>query len=101
MLVDDNGTRWGTAAELAQHLGGGVTIAAIRNWARRDGLTSARMTDDDGRPEVRYALDQAAAIDRAKRHAKRGRTRTNLTRTGFIDHTATKHDSARITATAA
>ncbi len=94
MLIDQHGIRWGTAAELAQHLGHGVTAAAIRNWARRDGLTSARMTDDDGRPQVRYPLDQAAAIDRAKRHAKRGRSRTNLTQTPVIDHTASKHHSA-------
>ena len=63
MIRGDDGQRYGTAAEVAKALG--VTEAAVRNWARRDGLPAVRMTDDAGRPEVRYPLDQAAEIGRA------------------------------------
>jgi hypothetical protein len=48
----------------------------VRNWAARDGLRKARMVDGLGRPQVRYPLLEAAQIERAKRDASRGRTRT-------------------------
>jgi len=73
IIVD--GDRWGTAAEIAAHIGHGVTPATVRSWAARDGLASVRMTDDDGRPQVRYLLDQAQRIDRQKRHGRLGRPR--------------------------
>jgi hypothetical protein len=69
------GVRWGTAAEIANYLGHGVTPAAVRSWAARDGLPAARMADGNGRPQVRYPLPEAARIDAAKRHAQRGRKR--------------------------
>jgi hypothetical protein len=75
MLTDGAGIRWGTAAEIAAHLGRGVTAAMVRNWAARDGLRKARMPDSLGRPQVRYPLLEAARIELSKRDAKRGRTR--------------------------
>lgn len=69
------GERWATAAEVAEHLGGGVTTAMVRSWARRDGLASVRVADDCGRPQVRYLLSQAAAVDLSKRRSGRGRRR--------------------------
>jgi hypothetical protein len=52
-----------------------VTVHMVDNWARFDGLRKVRMADDDGRPQVRYPLIEAALIDKAKRDTKRGRTR--------------------------
>lgn len=75
-MIGDGGVQWGTAAEIAEQLGGGVTAAMVRNWAARDGLPRARMRDRVGRPQVRYPLHVAARIDREKRHSKRGRART-------------------------
>lgn len=75
MLTDDNGQRWATAAQIAAHLGHGVTPATVRSWAARDGLPTARMTDAQGRPQVRYPVQAAAAIEVAKRRAARGRQR--------------------------
>ncbi|MFI7547227.1 hypothetical protein [Actinoplanes sp. NPDC049599] len=74
MIVVD-GVRWGTAAEIAVQLGHGVTAAAVRSWAARDGLLAVRTRDGAGRPQVRYPLPEAARIDAAKRHAGRGRPR--------------------------
>ncbi len=74
-MIRIEGEWWGTAAQVADHLGGGVTAAMLRNWAARDGLPKVRSVDRDGRPQVRYPLAHAARIDREKRHAKRGRSR--------------------------
>lgn len=79
MIVDDDGTTWGTAAEIAAHLGHGVTAAAVRRWADRDHLPRAATTDDAGRRQVRYPLGEATRIELAKRHARRGRHRRCLT----------------------
>lgn len=76
MIVDDAGVRWGTAAEIAEQLGQGVTVHAVRWWARNDDLPCVRTTDGNGRPQVLYPLLDAARIDREKRKRKRGRTRT-------------------------
>jgi hypothetical protein len=75
VIVAPDGSRWGTAAEIAAHLGHGVTEAVVRSWVRRDGLPAARMADDDGRPQVRYPFVHAARIDARKRHGQRGRPR--------------------------
>ena len=80
MIQTPDGRWWGTAAELAAHLTtpeDTVTDSMIRNWARRDGLTKTRIADASGRPQVRYPLDQAAAIEAAKRRSQRGRPRVS------------------------
>ncbi|MDR7278922.1 hypothetical protein [Catenuloplanes atrovinosus] len=69
------GEEWGTAAEVANRLGDDVTVAMIRNWSRRDGLSSATVTGANGRPAVHYPLRIAAEIERAKRQGGRGRRR--------------------------
>lgn len=97
MITDPDGTEWGTAAEIATRLGGGVTHARVRQWARYDGLRQAQMTDDNGRRQVRYPYLDAAEIDRKKRQSGRGRRRL-LDASRTIDHTASKHNSARRTA---
>jgi len=80
VIQTPDGRWWGTAAELAAHLTtpeDKVTDSMIRNWARRDGLEAARTTDHIGRPQVRYPLDQAAALEAAKRRSSRGRPRVS------------------------
>jgi hypothetical protein len=74
-VIQVAGEWWATAAEVAEHIGHGVTVAGVRRWAERDGLTAVRSTDGNGRPQVRYLLGQAVWIDRAKRHARQGRPR--------------------------
>lgn len=76
-MIHVAGESWGTAAEVAEHIGQGVTAAAVRRWADpdRDGLASVRTQDGAGRPQVLYLLGQAVRIDRAKRHGGRGRHR--------------------------
>lgn len=74
-MIDVAGERWCTAAEVADHLGGGVTTAMVRWWGRHAGLVSVRAVDGHGRPQVLYLLSQAAAIDLAKRRSGRGRRR--------------------------
>ncbi|MFI6266146.1 hypothetical protein [Micromonospora sp. NPDC051006] len=65
-MIWRDGTYWGTADQLAAALGPDVTVHMIRNWRRRDGLTTI----------AGYSpLDQAAEIEAAKRHATRGRPR--------------------------
>jgi len=80
VIQTPDGRFWGTAAELAKHLTtteDTVTDSMIRNWARRDGLTKKRIADASGRPQVLYRLDQAAAIEAAKRRSSRGRPRVS------------------------
>ncbi|BEL07844.1 hypothetical protein Q0Z83_060350 [Actinoplanes sichuanensis] len=74
-MIEVAGEWWGTADEVAGHIGQGVTADAVRWWSRYDGLTKARTTDDHGRPQVRYPLSQAIRIDAAKRAGSRGRKR--------------------------
>lgn len=74
-MIEVDGRKWGTVAEIATALGPDVTPTMVRNWARRDGLSRVRLVDEDGRPEVRYPYDQAAAIEAAKRLGGRGRPR--------------------------
>lgn len=64
------GRYWGTAAELAEHLGSDVTERMIFNWRRRDGLECHHI----GRT-VYSPLDQAAEIEAQKRRSGRGRAR--------------------------
>ncbi|BAL85479.1 hypothetical protein AMIS_2590 [Actinoplanes missouriensis 431] len=61
ILVD--GELWGTAREIADQLGHGVTIRAVRYWASDQGLRKARIADGHGRPQVRYPLGQASRIE--------------------------------------
>lgn len=74
-MIQAAGEWWATAAEVAEHIGHGVTAEAVRWWGRHDGLASVRMTDDNGRPQVRYLLGQAISIDVVKRSQGRGRKR--------------------------
>lgn len=74
-MIQVAGECWATAAEVADHIGHGVTIDAVRWWARHEGLAKVRAADANGRPQVRYRLDQAIRIDAAKRRAGRGRRR--------------------------
>lgn len=74
-MIEVAGEWWATAAEVAEHIGNGVTVAAVRRWASRDGLVAVRSVNEAGRPEVRYLLGQAVLIDRAKRNSGRGRYR--------------------------
>jgi hypothetical protein len=69
-VIDVDGVAYGRAAEIAARLGGDVTPAMVRNWARRDGLAEHRV----GR-NVYFRLDQAAAVERDKRQSTRGRPR--------------------------
>lgn len=47
-MINLDGVRWGTAAEIAVQLGHGVTAAAVRSWAARDGLPAVRTRDEAG-----------------------------------------------------
>lgn len=69
-MIEIEGERYGTAAEIADALGPDVTTGMVRNWARRDGLPCVRR----GR-EVWYPLAAAAAIEVSKRTSPRGRPR--------------------------
>jgi hypothetical protein len=74
-MIQVAGEWWGTAREVAEHIGNGLTEDAVRWWGRNDGLAMARMADERGRPQVRYLLGQAIRIDVAKRAERRGRPR--------------------------
>jgi hypothetical protein len=74
-VIEVAGELWATAAEVAGHIGNGLTAAGVRRWAERDGLTAVRSADGYGRPQVRYPLGQAVLIERTKRQARRGRPR--------------------------
>jgi hypothetical protein len=75
VVIKVDGEEWGTAREIAGQLGHGVTEAAVRKWATRDGLSSARVRRDDGRAEVRFPLVATSRIDRSKKLSGRGRRR--------------------------
>ncbi|MEU8821817.1 hypothetical protein [Actinoplanes sp. NPDC048796] len=74
-MMEVAGEHWGTAAEVAEHIGQGVTEDNVRRWAERYGLISVTMKDEKGRKQVRYLLGQAVRIDKAKRDEARGRPR--------------------------
>jgi hypothetical protein len=65
-----DGREYGTTAEIVAMLGPDITAETIRNWRRRDGLTSYRVGS-----VVYSPLAEAAAIERAKRVSGRGRPR--------------------------
>uniref|UniRef100_A8M001 Uncharacterized protein n=1 Tax=Salinispora arenicola (strain CNS-205) TaxID=391037 RepID=A8M001_SALAI len=71
-LIERDGRHYGTAAQIAHHLGylGDVSEAMVVNWRRRDGLTCYRFARS-----VYHALDDAATIERNKRLSNRGRAR--------------------------
>ncbi|HEX5543630.1 MAG TPA: hypothetical protein VFX60_19105 [Micromonospora sp.] len=75
MIVDDAGREWDTGANIAHRLGGGVTASMVRDWARHQGLTRRRITDDAGRPRVVYVVEEAAVINRDVQARGRGRGR--------------------------
>ncbi|QDY11400.1 hypothetical protein FJK98_02385 [Micromonospora sp. HM134] len=74
-MIPHDGDHWGTATQIARRLGPDVTPAMLRNWATRDGLPKARMTDPHGRPQVRYPLAKATDIEATKYLSGRGRKR--------------------------
>ena len=69
------GEWWGTAQEVSDHIGHGVTEDMVRWWGRNDGLARVRMVDGQGRPQVRYLVSQAVRIEVAKTARQRGRKR--------------------------
>ncbi len=75
-MIQVAGQWWGTAAEVAEQIGHGLTEDNVRRWAARHDLDSFRVKGTDGRRQVWYSLGQAVAIDRQKRHAGRGRRRS-------------------------
>jgi hypothetical protein len=75
-LIVVDGRSWGTAQEIADHLGNGVTHHTVRWWARNNGLTAVRLPGPDGRPQVRHPLDEAIQIEARKTVEKRGRPRS-------------------------
>jgi hypothetical protein len=75
-MIQVAGECWATAAQIAEHIGHGLTPDAVRWWGRHDGLAKVRMIDDCGRPQVRYLLGQAIRIDATRRSNGRGRPRT-------------------------
>jgi hypothetical protein len=74
-VIEVAGECWGTAKEIADHIGQGLTEGAVYWWGRGKGLAKVRTTDDDGRPQVRYSLRQAIEIDMRVRAEGRGRKR--------------------------
>lgn len=70
-MIPIAGREWGTAAELAARLGPDVSPAMVRRWRDRDALAVIRV----GRT-VYSPLDQAAQIERDKRHVSTGRPRS-------------------------
>ncbi|GAB7039718.1 MULTISPECIES: hypothetical protein [Catenuloplanes] len=74
-MIPLHGDEWGTAQEIAGRLGADVTVAMIRNWARRDGLSNVELTCDDGKRRTHYSLNQAARIEAKKDSSGRGRPR--------------------------
>lgn len=70
-MITIDGVEYGNATEIAAHLGHGVTPAAVRRWADRDGLTARRA----GR-SVWYPLDEARQIELDKRYSTHGRPRS-------------------------
>lgn len=70
-----SGVEYGTAAEVAQRLGSGVTDATVRRWHYTRGLSKHRMHDENGRPKVVFPIAAAAEIERQTRESPRGKPR--------------------------
>jgi hypothetical protein len=66
-----DGSEWGTAAEIAQRLGPGVSRAMIRFWVRDRRLTKVVV----GPREVRYSVAEVSAVEAEVRRSGRGRGR--------------------------
>ncbi len=64
------GEWWGTADEIADHLGPDVTPAMVRAWARRRLLASVRAG-----ATVRYPVGAAASVEASTALSGRGRPR--------------------------
>lgn len=73
-MITVDGREYGTADEIAAELGDDVTPDMVRRYAQRDGL-ERRVMPGRGRGTVVYPLDEASAIERAKRLSGRGRPR--------------------------
>ena len=73
--IHHDGDHWGTAHMIANHLGTDVTVAMIRNWAKRNGLPAAKMRDNYGRRQTRYPRQKATDIEARVYLSRRGRPR--------------------------
>ncbi len=78
-MIHLDGRDWGTAAEIAAHLGNGVTDKAVRRWYEDGAITGIRMADQHGRPQVRHPLDEAIQVEARKRLGARSRRRPKST----------------------
>ena len=58
------GEDWGTAMEVAEYLGHGVTPEDVIRWADGGALTASRPAGDSSLP-IRYLAGQAAGLHRA------------------------------------
>jgi hypothetical protein len=74
MIVVD-GRHWGTATEIAAHLGHGVTAKTVRRWYEDRAIPGVRTADENGRPQVRHPLDEAVRVEAEKRNSARSRRR--------------------------
>lgn len=94
-VTDDQGQEWGTAVQIAQHLGGGVQPSTVRRWHGIRGLRKVRDKDDQGRRQVLFLVKQAAEINADILAKGLGRGRRLDTRPSIV-HTAGKHNSAQV-----
>lgn len=69
-MITVGGHRYGTASQIAAHLGHDIRPDRVRDWARR-GL----LQGEHAGGRTYYRLDQAAEIERRTRTSTRGRTR--------------------------
>lgn len=72
-MIEIEGERYGTAAQIAAALGPDVTEDMVRKWERRHALPAVRR----GR-EVWYPLREAASIEWRTRASGLGRGRTRV-----------------------
>lgn len=80
------GHHYGTADQIAHHLGDDITPDRVRDWARRSrqpgklhGLLPGHHQPGQGRGTTWYRLDQAAHVEMLTRTARCGRQRAQLT----------------------
>ncbi|SCL32035.1 hypothetical protein GA0070616_4377 [Micromonospora nigra] len=73
-MIRINGRRYGTALQIAAHLGPDVTTDMIRKWADPDREAKPLTAIRAGR-NVYYPLDEATDIEATKHLSGRGRPR--------------------------